>query len=47
MAVDDVIAQRISELRTAQRLSLSQLAERSGVSKAMISKIERRDSSPT
>lgn len=47
MDIDDVIAQRIVQLRTTQRLSLAQLAERSGVSKAMISKIERRDSSPT
>lgn len=47
MELDDVIAQRVVQLRTAQRLSLAQLAERSGVSKAMISKIERRDSSPT
>lgn len=47
MNIDDVIAQRIVQLRTSQRLSLAQLAERSGVSKAMISKIERRDSSPT
>lgn len=47
MDLDDVIAQRISHLRTSQRLSLAALAERSGVSKAMISKIERRDSNPT
>jgi transcriptional regulator with XRE-family HTH domain len=47
MDVDDVIAQRIVQLRTAQRLSLADLAERSGVSKAMISKVERQLSSPT
>jgi len=47
MSIDDVIAQRVVQLRTAQRLSLAQLADRSGVSKAMISRIERQDSSPT
>ncbi len=47
MSIDEVIAHRLAELRSAQRLSLAQLAERSGVSKAMISKIERLDSSPT
>lgn len=47
MSIDEIIAQRIANLRSSQRLSLGQLAERSGVSKAMISKIERLDSSPT
>jgi len=47
MNLDDVIAQRLAALRGERQLSLAQLAERSGVSKAMISKIERRDSSPT
>ncbi|BAP44893.1 transcriptional regulator [Pseudomonas sp. StFLB209] len=46
-SIDDLIARRIAHLRTQQRLSLAQLAERSGVSKAMISKIERLESSPT
>ncbi|MGF6393726.1 helix-turn-helix domain-containing protein [Pseudomonas plecoglossicida] len=45
--LDQAIAQRLADLRGQQRLSLAQLAERSGVSKAMISKIERQDSSPT
>ncbi|MFJ3075915.1 helix-turn-helix domain-containing protein [Pseudomonas sp. NPDC087029] len=45
--LDQAIAQRLAHLRGQQRLSLAQLAERSGVSKAMISKIERQDSSPT
>lgn len=45
--IDDLIARRIAHLRTEQRLSLAQLVERSGVSKAMISKIERLESSPT
>ncbi|MCG7374095.1 XRE family transcriptional regulator [Pseudomonas luteola] len=47
MNIDEIIACRIATLRNAQQLSLAQLAERSGVSKAMISKIERQDSSPT
>ncbi|GGP23798.1 XRE family transcriptional regulator [Silvimonas iriomotensis] len=47
MSIDRLIAERIASLRTAQQLSLSQLAERSDVSKAMISKIERMESSPT
>lgn len=46
-SIDDLIARRIAHLRTEQRLSLAQLAELSGVSKAMISKIERLESSPT
>ncbi|MEK9970656.1 MAG: helix-turn-helix transcriptional regulator, partial [Ferrovibrio sp.] len=33
--------------REEQGLSLADLAERSGVSKAMISRIERREASPT
>ena len=48
--VDDVtlkIAARIRGERTARRWSLDDLAERSQVSKAMISKIERAEASPT
>jgi transcriptional regulator with XRE-family HTH domain len=41
------IASRVRELRTAQHLSLEALAERSGVSRSMISTIERGESSPT
>ena len=47
---DDVsagIADRIGVERQARGWTLDQLAERSGVSRAMISKIERRESSPT
>ncbi|GGP25586.1 helix-turn-helix domain-containing protein [Silvimonas amylolytica] len=47
MSIDRLIAERIAFLRNAQQLSLAQLAERSDVSKAMISKIERMESSPT
>ena len=45
--VDALIAHRLLALRQTQGLSLSELAERSGVSKAMISKVERAQSSPT
>ncbi|MFS2051678.1 helix-turn-helix domain-containing protein, partial [Variovorax sp. CT11-76] len=45
--IDALIAHRLLALRQTQGLSLSELAERSGVSKAMISKVERAQSSPT
>jgi len=41
------IAQRLKLERSARNWSLTELAERSGVSKAMISKIERGEASPT
>jgi transcriptional regulator with XRE-family HTH domain/mannose-6-phosphate isomerase-like protein (cupin superfamily) len=41
------IAERVRELRAAQALSLELLAEKSGVSRSMISLIERGESSPT
>ena len=41
------IAHRIKIERTSREWSLAELAERSGVSKAMISKIERCEASPT
>jgi transcriptional regulator with XRE-family HTH domain len=41
------IGQRIKQERLARSWSLSDLAERAGVSKAMISKIERGEASPT
>jgi transcriptional regulator with XRE-family HTH domain len=47
---DDVngrIAARVAELRAAHGLSLDALARRSGVSRSMISLIERGESSPT
>jgi transcriptional regulator with XRE-family HTH domain len=46
-ALDVLIADRVAGLRLAQGLSLAALAQRSGVSKAMISRVERGDSSPT
>jgi transcriptional regulator with XRE-family HTH domain len=45
--IDSTIAARIRGERAARRWSLDDLAERSGVSKAMISKIERGEASPT
>lgn len=41
------VAQRIAAERAARGWSLAELAERSGVSKAMISKVERGAASPT
>lgn len=38
---------RLKQLRQEQALTLEQLAERSGVSKSMISKIERQEATPT
>lgn len=38
---------RIRELRQAQGMTLEALAEKSGVSRAMISKVERGDNNPT
>src|ERR1043166_8799472 len=45
--VDTTIAARIRGERASRRWSLDDLAERAGVSKAMISKIERGETSPT
>jgi transcriptional regulator with XRE-family HTH domain len=41
------IAGRVRELRAAQSFSLDTLADRSGVSRSMISRVERGESSPT
>jgi transcriptional regulator with XRE-family HTH domain len=41
------IAARVRDLRAALGLTLDALAERSGVSRAMISRVERGESSPT
>jgi transcriptional regulator with XRE-family HTH domain len=45
--LDQRIAERVRELRAAQGLSLDALARKSGVSRSMISLIERGESSPT
>jgi transcriptional regulator with XRE-family HTH domain len=45
--VNERIAERVRDLRAAQGLSLDALASQSGVSRSMISLIERGESSPT
>jgi len=45
--IDARLGDRIRSERLRQHLSIEALAERSGVSRAMISKIERAESSPT
>lgn len=45
--LDKVVAQRVRELRAAKNLTLDQLAALSGVSRAMISRIERAEASAT
>lgn len=45
--LNERIAARVRELRTAQTFSLDTLASKSGVSRSMISLIERGESSPT
>ena len=45
--VDHAVAARLKALRTEGGLTLDQLAEASGVSRAMISRIERGEASPT
>lgn len=48
--MDDIeirIAERVRALRAARGWPLEELAQRSGVSRAMISRIERHESSPT
>ncbi|WP_028533957.1 XRE family transcriptional regulator [Paludibacterium yongneupense] len=47
MTIETLIASRLLALRRHKALSLAALAEVSGVSRAMISKIERGDSSPS
>lgn len=47
MDIDAFLAQRMRALRKAHGLTLQVLAERSGVSRSMISLIERQETSPT
>lgn len=47
MDIEAVIAQRLKTLRTERGWSLDELAQHSGVSRAMISRIERQEASPT
>jgi transcriptional regulator with XRE-family HTH domain len=46
-AINDRIARQVRELRATRRLTLDQLADRAGVSRSMISLIERAESNPT
>jgi transcriptional regulator with XRE-family HTH domain len=45
--LDERLGARIKAARQSRGLTLDQLAERSGVSRAMISRVERAESSPT
>lgn len=45
--LNDTIAERLKTLRNTKGLTLDQLADQSGVSRAMISRIERGEASPT
>ena len=47
MEVNTVIAENLKRLRTTRHFSLGQLAERSGVSKVILSQIEKGASNPT
>ena len=47
MMTDAALAAAVAAARAAQGLSASALAERSGVSRAMIAKIERAEAQPT
>ena len=46
-SLDQRIGTRVRDLRASRCLTLEDLAERSGVSRSMISVIERGESSPT
>lgn len=47
MNINSIIAENLKTLRTEQNLSLGKLAELSGVSKVMLSQIEKGDTNPT
>lgn len=47
MEISQVIGQNLKRLRQERNLSLGQLAEAAGVSKVMLSQIEKGDSNPT
>src|SRR3569623_700738 len=46
-ALDRAIGERVKTLRAARGLTLETLAEKAGVSRAMLSRIERGESNPT
>ena len=47
MELNEIIAENLKRLRTERGLSLGRLAELSGVSKVMLSQVEKGESSPT
>ncbi len=47
MEIGEIIAANLKRIREERRLSLSQLAELAGVSKVILSQIEKGDSNPT
>lgn len=47
MEIGDIIATNLRRIREERHLSLSQLAEQAGVSKVILSQIEKGDSNPT
>ncbi|MBO6205278.1 MAG: helix-turn-helix transcriptional regulator, partial [Selenomonas sp.] len=47
MTINAIIANNIKRLREEQNLSFGQLADRSGVSKVMLSQIEKGEGNPT
>jgi transcriptional regulator with XRE-family HTH domain len=47
MEIDAFLAARVRDLRRVRGITLEQLAEQSGVSRSMISLIERQETSPT
>lgn len=47
MDMNRIIAENLQALRTAQNLSIGQLAERTGLSKAVLSQLERGGANPT
>jgi transcriptional regulator with XRE-family HTH domain len=46
-SIDTALGERIKALRLEARLTLDQLAARTGISRAMLSRVERGESSPT
>ncbi|MGI6212801.1 MAG: helix-turn-helix domain-containing protein [Anaerovoracaceae bacterium] len=47
MDLNELIAENLQSLRTARNLSISQLAEKTGLSKAVLSQMERGNGNPT
>ncbi|MCH3927031.1 MAG: helix-turn-helix domain-containing protein [Atopobiaceae bacterium] len=47
MDISQILGQNLHRLRTERQLSLGQLAEKSGLSKVMLSQIEKGTSNPT